>query len=110
MISIDASALIALLLAAALGGVLIGILPAWRRLMEGGPDLPLWGFLRRRGIALETFPVLQAELRCELCGSKPQCKRLLAEGGDAPPAHCPNAELFAAPREAASGTKVSPTG
>ena len=96
MIIMDSSAFIALLLAAALGGVLIGILPAWRRLMGGGPDLPVWGFLRRRGIGLETVPTLQAELRCEVCDSKAQCKRLLAEGGDVP-AHCPNAELFAAP-------------
>lgn len=109
MITIDASAFVALLLAAALGGALVGVLPAWRRLMGGAADLPIWGFLRRRGIGLGAIPVLQAELRCEVCDAKEQCRRLFAEGAGVP-AQCPNAELFAAPRAAASETKAFPTG
>lgn len=109
MITIDASAFVALLLAAALGGALVGVLPAWRRLMGGATDLPVWGFLRRRGIGLGTIPVLQAELRCEVCDAKVQCRRLLAQG-ESVPADCPNAELFAAPKAVASETKAFPTG
>lgn len=96
MITLDTSTFIVLLLAAALGGALIGLLPAWRRLMAGAKDLPVWGFLGRRGVRLERFSALRAVLRCEVCDSKPQCRRLLAECAQAP-AHCPNAELFAAP-------------
>ena len=103
MITIDTSTFIALLLAAAIAGALLGILPAWRRLMTGGRDLPVWGFLRRRGAGVEGRAALQAEMRCEMCDSKAQCRLLLANGADAPVTGCPNAKLFAAPGLKAGG-------
>ena len=95
MISIDAGTVTVLMLASALAGLLVGILPAWRRLMSDGQRLPVWAFLRRRGSAgVEARAVAQAEVRCTLCGAKAQCEQLLAAGADSPVPECPNLELL----------------
>jgi hypothetical protein len=90
---LDGNALFVLLLAAALAGVLGGVVPAWRRVWSDR-DLPVRSFARRRGVALERTDRLGAELRCGMCQSKALCGRLLAMGAKSPPAGCPNARLF----------------
>jgi hypothetical protein len=90
----DASTVIVLMLAAALAGALLGVLPEWRRLMNGG--LPIHKHLRRGASA-----PFEAELRCALCAGRQECAQQAA-----PLADCPNAALF---RKDASGTKAAPT-
>ena len=94
MISVDASTVAVLLLACALAGLLIGILPVWRRAMSGAQRLPVWAFLRRRGAGVEGRAAVQAQMRCALCGTKAQCERQLAAGANSPVPGCPNLELF----------------
>jgi hypothetical protein len=89
----DLSTVIVLMLAAALAGALLGVLPEWRRLMGGG--LPI-----HRHLGVERLP-FEAELRCALCSGRERCARRAA-----PLADCPNAALF---RKEASGTKAAPT-
>ena len=103
MITLDASALILVIVAAALAGALIAVLPPWRRMQDAAGHLPVRGFLRRRDSSLERIAALQAELRCELCDAKTQCRHLLAEGAVSPVPGCPNAELF----RGASGTTAA---
>lgn len=95
MVTLDTSTFIVVILAAALVGALISVLPAWRG-MHAGHKLPVWRFLRRRDASLERVAALQAELRCETCSAKGRCAQLLAEGADTPVPGCPNAELFRA--------------
>jgi hypothetical protein len=85
--------LFVLLLAAALAGVLAGVVPAWRRVWSAR-DLPVRSFACRRGVALERVERLGAELHCGMCQSKGLCGRLLATGAKSPPAGCPNARLL----------------
>lgn len=94
MITLDASTLILIILAAALVGALISVMPAWHG-MRGGRDLPVWAFLRRRDSSIGRVAALQAELRCESCNAKLRCKQLLADGAVTPPAECANGALFA---------------
>ncbi len=94
MITLDTSALILIIVAAALGGALVAVLPPWRRMKHSGSHLPVWAFLRRRGTTLERVAALQAELRCETCDTKEQCHRLLAAGATVPVAGCANEGLF----------------
>ena len=94
MITLDTSTFIALLLAAALAGALLSVLPAWLRRTAGAQALPVRALLHRRGIALSRRAALHAELRCELCDAQPECRRLLAEGVDLPAAGCPNGGLL----------------
>ncbi|HEY3073739.1 MAG TPA: hypothetical protein VGJ74_01070 [Burkholderiales bacterium] len=94
MITLDTNTFIVLLIIAALGGALLGVLPAWLRLTGGAHALPVWGFMRRRELEVERHAAFQAELRCEMCDARPQCRRLLAEGIDLPAAGCPNAGLL----------------
>lgn len=93
--SIDAATVIALLLAAALGGALIALLPEWRRLMSG--RLPIHQHLRPRA----QRPPFEAELRCALCAGRPECAKRAAPLDD-----CPNAALF---RTGASKRTSAPT-
>lgn len=81
MIDFGASEALVLLLAAALVGALLVVLPQWRRLMRSGPELPV-----HRHFAGATF---EAEVRCAFCGSRQQC---LKRG--APPPDCPNLEAL----------------
>jgi hypothetical protein len=90
----DAPAVIVLMLAAALAGALLGVLPEWRRMMNGG--LPIHKHLRRAA----SVP-LEAELRCALCAGRQECARRAAPLPD-----CPNAALF---RKDASGKTAVPT-
>ena len=96
MITLDVSLLILIIFAAALGGALIAVLPPWRNMMQHRAHLPVWAFLGRRDTRLERIAALQAELRCETCDSKEQCRRLLAAGASVPVAGCPNEGLFTA--------------
>jgi hypothetical protein len=91
----DASTVIVLMLAAALAGALLGVLPEWRRLMSGA--LPIHKHLRRTGASAP----FEAELRCALCAGRQECAQRAT-----PLADCPNAALF---RKDASGTKAAPT-
>lgn len=93
MITVHTGTLVVLLVAAALVGALVAVLPAWRRLADLS-RLPVWTFLWRRETNVEGVAALQAEIRCALCDSQPRCRRLLAAGADAPHADCPNAALF----------------
>jgi hypothetical protein len=107
VIALETGTFILILLASALVGALIAVLPAWRSLMAARPELPVWGFLRRRGVTLERAAALHAEMRCGVCGSRAQCMRLLAARDDQPVPGCLNSELFqdgsrsAGPRPAA---------
>ena len=91
MSGLDAATVFVLLLAAALAGALVGVLPEWRRLMSG--DLPI-----RRHLAAEAS--FDARLRCALCAGRAACARRAA-----PLPECPNAALFS---RAASGTPAAP--
>lgn len=93
MITVQTETLILLLLAAALAGALIAVLPAWRRL--AGQGLPVRSFFARRGVGVEGAAELQAEIRCALCETQARCRHLLAAGAETPPEGCPNAALFA---------------
>ena len=94
MITLDTSTFIVLLLAAALAGVVLAVLPAWRARRESARTLPVRALLQRRGIAPSRRAALQAELRCELCDAQAECRQLLAEGVDLPAAGCPNGALL----------------
>jgi len=94
VITVETGTFILILLASALIGALIAVLPAWRSLMAARAGLPVWAFLRRGGAVLEGDDALQAEMRCAMCGSRAQCARLLAAGEQQPVAGCPNSELF----------------
>ena len=102
MITLDTGSFVLVVLAAALLGALLSVMPTWQRL-RGGHDLPVWTFLRRRGSSIERVSALQAELRCETCNAKLRCKQLLADGAVEPARECPNAALFTA----ASGTPAA---
>ena len=100
--TVDTSELVVIAIVAALGAVLLVIAVRWRRMVAESPGLPLWGFLRREGIAhhdaadtASAKTVKQAELACSVCGSRAECRARLAAGGDAvPPPNWPNAPLF----------------
>jgi hypothetical protein len=96
MITLDTTTFFVMILGAAIVGALLGVLPAWLRLTNGADALPVWAFLRRRRVAPERHAAFHAELRCEMCDSRVQCTRLLAEGIDLPAAGCPNGALFTA--------------
>ena len=91
----DAPTVIVLMLAAALAGVVLGVLPEWRRLMGGA--LPIRKHWRSETEALP----FEAELRCALCSGRERCATRATPLPD-----CPNQALF---RKAASGTKAAPT-
>ena len=93
MVTLDTSTFVLIILAAALVGALVAVVPAWRATRK----LPVWGFLHRRSASIERMAALQAELRCEICSGKGRCAQLLAEGADTPMPGCPNAELFRGP-------------
>ncbi|HEX6265819.1 MAG TPA: hypothetical protein VFZ81_02860 [Burkholderiales bacterium] len=92
--AIDTSTVIVLMLASALAGALLGVLPEWRRLMSG--ELPIRKHLQRQG----GHPSFEAELRCALCAGRKACARRATPLPD-----CPNAVLF---RAGASGTPAAP--
>ena len=92
--TLDTSTVIVLVLAAALAGALIAVLPDWRRLMNG--NLPIHKHL---GAGRES-PRFEATLRCALCAGRQTCA-----GRSAPLPDCPNGALF---RQAPSGTTVAP--
>ena len=79
MIDFGASEALVLLLAAALVGALLVVLPQWRRLMRSGPELPV-----HRHFAGATF---EAEVRCAFCSMREECLRR-----GAPLEECPNLE------------------
>ena len=96
--SFDAGTVAILMLGAALAGLLVGVLPFWRRIMSGGHRLPVWQFLRRGDVSLEGRTALLAELRCELCDERAACLERLKTGAVLAPEHCPNAALLASGR------------
>lgn len=101
MITLDTGTFIVILVAAALGGAALGVIPAWMQITGRSRSLPLWGFLRRGDLDITRRAAFQAELRCEMCDSHAHCRQLLARGARAPEPGCPNAALF----KAASGRK-----
>ena len=93
--SVDSGTIAVLVVAAALAGVLVGILPAWRRVMGGGHRrLPVWLFRHGTCAPLEYRAARLAAIRCELCGERDACMERLKAWAAQPPAHCPNAALF----------------
>ncbi len=91
--SLDLGTFAVLMIAAALAGLLIGILPTWRQ-MGSGHRLPVWGFLTRQSAPLDGRTALQAEMLCSLCGAKTECVERLKAGAVQPAENCPNAALF----------------
>lgn len=94
-----------LLLWLVVGGViaLSGAFSDWERFTSRQAELPLWGFLARRGMGAARLVaqvgasrVEAAELRCTLCPSQERCAKRLRAGARSPVADCPNAELFSA--------------
>jgi hypothetical protein len=71
---------------------LFALLPAWRPLRR--PELPLWRFPRRRSL-LARLDALRAELRCEKCAARADCRARLSRRCLKPVASCANAQLFA---------------
>lgn len=92
MSSLSPGALMVLVSAAAIAGLLIGILPDWRRMI--GHRLPVQGFLRRQGARVDGRAVLHAEMGCAMCDAQSKCERRLAAGADSPVAGCPNSALL----------------
>lgn len=99
--TLDASTIIILILAAVLAGALFGILPAWRRFMTRGAELPVWKFSRRAGAARDAVvssigerAVFEGEVRCTLCAAQKECEQRLSYVNAVPVFHCPNAALF----------------
>jgi hypothetical protein len=88
----DPGSFMVLVLAAALAGLLIGVLPDWRRMV--GHRLPIDAFLRRQGARVDGRAALHAEIRCAMCGAKAQCEQRLGAGARSPIAGCPNSELL----------------
>jgi hypothetical protein len=82
MITFDASELLVLLLAAALMGAVLVVLPPWRRLMGEGPTLPIHKHAHA-GVPFD------AEIRCAFCAGRQECRRR-----GTPLADCPNLELL----------------
>lgn len=106
MATFDISNAIVLLLAAALAGLLVALLPAWRRIMAHGRELPLWKFTRSMGATRDALArrigeraVSEAEMRCGACAADEECAQRLMKPAATPPAHCPNAALFPSPNE-----------
>ena len=93
--TVDTSTVIVLMLASALVGALLGVLPAWRRLVSGGEDPPIRKLLGRRGQS----PSFDAVVRCALCAGRQECAKRATPLED-----CPNAALF---RTGASGTTAA---
>jgi hypothetical protein len=77
----DASEALVLLFGVAIVGTLLAVLPPWRRLMDGGRELPIHRFFAQ--------PSLEAEVRCAFCPGREECLRR-----DAPPEDCPNLKLL----------------
>src|SRR5512138_2261426 len=80
---------------------LSGMLSDWLRISPSENDLPLWGFLARRGMrpqaaraALGEETMRLAEMRCAACGAQPACRKRLRWGKASPVDDCPNAALF----------------
>jgi len=92
--SFDFGTVVVLMVAAALAGLLVGVLPVWRRLMSGDHRLPVWQFLRRGDVSPEGRTALLAELRCELCDERAACLERLKTGAVLAPENCPNAALL----------------
>ena len=93
MVTLDPSTFVLVVLAAALVGALIAVMPVWQGL-RGGRELPVWGYLQRRNVWIGRASALQAELRCDTCNAKVRCAQMLAEGADTPVPDCPNERLF----------------
>jgi hypothetical protein len=93
---------LAIALVATSGVLVLATAIAWRRAISESPGLPIWRFLRHEGITrddaadtLSGHMMMQAELRCAVCGNGEECRaRLTAGGAAAPPVNCPNARLF----------------
>ncbi len=93
--NLDFGTVAVLVLAAALAGLLVGILPAWRGIVGSGYRLPIRLFLRGKGESLVGQSALLAEMRCQVCGERAACLERLKAGIAQPPGNCPNAALFA---------------
>jgi hypothetical protein len=91
--NLDSATIAVLLAAVALAGVLIGILPVWRRVMGEGRRLPFWRFRRGTEAPIQGGAALLAEIRCGLCGEQDACMARLKAGVSQAPADCPNATL-----------------
>lgn len=91
----DAPTVVVLMLAAGLAGLLLGVLPEWRRLMGG--TLPI----RKHWGSQTGAPPFEAELRCALCSGRERCATRATPLPD-----CPNQALF---RKDTSGTTAAPT-
>ena len=78
--SLDLGTVAVLVVVSALAGLLIGILPAWRRIASSGHRLPIRLFLRGKGESLVGPSALLAEIRCEVCGERAACLERLKAG------------------------------
>jgi hypothetical protein len=92
--SLDPATIGVLVAAVVLAGVLIGILPVWRRAVGAGRRLPFWRFRRDAVAPVEGRAAFLAEVRCALCGEQAACLERLRTGIAQPPADCPNAALI----------------
>lgn len=87
--NLDAHAVLMLMFAAAMAGLLFGIAPKWRELQRAMLASPVHAVLRRRRVALEMRALRCAEVRCALCPVPFGCR-----DGGTPPADCPNRHLL----------------
>jgi hypothetical protein len=97
----DTNEMLIVALGAVCATVLVVIAIVWRRMITGGSGLPLWGFLRREGIARDDAAdfvsrdaIKHGEMLCTVCGSREECRARLAAGNVVAPENCPNARLL----------------
>lgn len=79
-----------------------GLANAWRHALRDNAPLPLYGMLKHEGFTareagdeLGVEALAYAARRCAFCGYGAECRQRVA-AGQAAPADCPNAALFAA--------------
>jgi hypothetical protein len=97
LVSVDATGVVVLMLAAALTGLLFGVGTAWRGVQREMREAPVQAALRRLGGGtLTAREVRNAEVRCALCPARGSCAGRLRRGEPLPP-ECPNRALFLSP-------------
>lgn len=89
----DGQALSALVVAAGVAGLAVGVLSVWHELRLALRELPLHVALRRFDVHLAAEPLRTAEARCAACRLRRTCMRRLVTYEHVPSA-CPNLALF----------------
>jgi hypothetical protein len=80
--------------------LVLGATRHWRHLVYPDAEMPVWKFLRRRGLApadveakIGARAALKAQWRCATCSLRRDCGQRLAAGASTPVDGCPNHSL-----------------